>query len=164
MPPTESNPRNSEGDFVQLKDGRLFFIYTHFTGGSGDASSAYLAGRFSADDGRTWDATDTLMFENDGQENIMSVSLLRLADGRIAVFYARKNSLQDCRPIVRFSSDEAVTWSEPQLVVPDEQLGYYVLNNDRVIQLRSGRLVVPLALHHTPEMQQSDWTGRVLCY
>ncbi|MCA9131588.1 MAG: exo-alpha-sialidase [Planctomycetales bacterium] len=61
LPPTESNPRNSEGDFVQLKDGRLLFIYTHFTGGSGDASSAYLAGRFSADDGRTWDATDTAM-------------------------------------------------------------------------------------------------------
>lgn len=32
--PGENNPRNSEGDFVRLKDGRIMFIYTHFTGKS----------------------------------------------------------------------------------------------------------------------------------
>jgi predicted neuraminidase len=33
-----------------------------------------------------------------------------------------------------------------------------------VIQLRSGRLIVPLALHNTPQQNKPDWTGRVLCY
>jgi len=32
-------------------------------------------------------------------------------DGRIALFYMLKNSLSDCRPVVRFSADEAKTWS-----------------------------------------------------
>ena len=54
LPPAQSNPRNSEGDFVTLKDGRLLFVYTHFTGGGGDHSSAYLAGRYSSDGGKSW--------------------------------------------------------------------------------------------------------------
>ncbi len=164
LPPTQSNPRNSEGDFVKLKDGRVLFVYTHFTGGGGDHSSAHLAGRYSSDGGKSWDAADTRILDNDARMNVMSVSLLRLADGRIAMFYLRKNSLQDCRPMVRFSSDEVATWSEPQPIIPDQQIGYYVLNNDRVIQLRDGRLVVPVALHNTPETDKPDWTGRVLCY
>ena len=164
LPPTPSNPRNSEGDFVRLQDGRMLFVYTHFTGGGGDHSSAHLAGRYSADGGKSWDPTDTHILDNDATMNVMSVSLLRLADGRIAMFYLRKNSLQDCRPVVRFSSDEAVTWSDPQTIIPDQQIGYYVMNNDRPIQLRSGRLIAPVALHHTPHSDKPDWTGRVLCY
>ncbi|TWT91765.1 exo-alpha-sialidase [Stieleria varia] len=164
LSPSSANPRNSEGDFVQLKDGRLLFVYTHFTSGAGDHASAYLAGRFSGDGGKSWDDTDTHILDNDADMNVMSVSLLRLTDGRIAMFYLRKNSTADCRPVVRYSSDETKTWSEPQNIVPDQQIGYYVLNNDRVIQLLDGRLVVPLCLHKTPEMEKTDWSGRALCY
>ncbi|GAA5510089.1 sialidase family protein [Novipirellula caenicola] len=164
LPPTSENPRNSEGDFIQLADGRMLFVYTHFTGGGGDHASAHLAGRYSADGGKTWDATDTRILENEAGFNIMSVSLLRLADGRIAMFYLSKQSLADCRPVVRFSSDEAATWTLPQTIIPDSEVGYYVLNNDRVIQLQSGRLVMPVALHHSPKWDKPDWAGRVLCH
>src|SRR5450759_1304749 len=48
--PVSNNPRNSEGDFITLKDGRILFIYTHYTGTSGDDhANAYLAGRYSQD-------------------------------------------------------------------------------------------------------------------
>ncbi len=162
LPPSEGNPRNSEGDFIQLADGRLMFVYTHFTGGKGDHASAHLAGRFSTDAGRTWTDRDVLVVPNEGDMNVMSVSLLRLADGRITLFYLRKNSTTDCRPVVRFSSDEAATWSEPIDVITDE-VGYYVLNNDRVIQLASGRLIVPVALHMRGGKFHSD--GRAMtCY
>ncbi len=164
LPPTSGNPRNSEGDFIQLKDGRVLFVYTHFTGGGDDHASAHLAGRYSSDGGKTWDAADTRILDNEAGFNIMSVSLLRLADGRIAMFYLSKESLQDCRPVVRFSTDEAATWSPPQTVIPDSQVGYYVLNNDRVIQLKDGRLVMPMALHNSPKWEKPDWAGRVLCY
>src|SRR4029453_462768 len=83
--------------------------------------------------------------QDTGHGNVMSVSLLRLASGRLALFYAFKNNLSDCRPRLRLSSDEAQTWSEPKLVIAAP--GYYVLNNDRVVQLRSGRLEVPVADH-----------------
>ena len=36
LPPGPGNARNSEGDFIQLKDGRILFVYTHFTGGGSD--------------------------------------------------------------------------------------------------------------------------------
>jgi Neuraminidase (sialidase) len=48
---------------------------------------------------------------------------------------------------VRFSDDEAQTWSEPVLAM--HAPGYFVLNNDRVIQLSTGRLVMPLGYHRS---------------
>ena len=45
----------------------------------------------------------------------MSVSLLRLRDGAIALFYLRKNALDDCRMVLRLSTDEGKTWGSPTL-------------------------------------------------
>jgi len=161
LPPGPGNPRNSEGDFIRLKDGRILFIYTHFYGGGGDHSKAFLASRVSSDDGRTWSSEDMIVVPNEGRMNIMSVSLLRLQDGRIALLYLRKDDLDDCRPRLRFSSDEGATWSEPTLCIPEK--GYYVVNNGRLVQLSSGRLVIPAALHCVPG---TPWTGRgvAMCY
>jgi len=154
--PGPGNPRNSEGDFIKLQDGRVIFIYTHYDGEStSDHASAYLASRFSKDGGKSWSQKDQLTLENEGEMNIMSVSLLRLADGRIALFYLRKNSTSDCIPMMRTSDDEAASWSGPQPVISDRP-GYYVLNNDRVIQLESGRMLVPVALHKTPDSKWSN--------
>jgi hypothetical protein len=46
---------------------------------------------------------------------------------------------------VRFSSDETRTWTSPLRVIAED--GCFVLNNDRVVQLRKGRLVLPVAIH-----------------
>ena len=145
LSPSAGNGRNSEGDFVQLKDGRWLFIYTHFSG-TADHASAFLASRESTDGGRTWSNSDQVVVPNEGGFNVMSVSLLRLKSGEIALFYLRKNSLTDCRPVLRLSRDEAKTWSAPIECITDE-IGYYVVNNNRVIQLKNGRLVIPAAMH-----------------
>lgn len=144
--PGAENPRNSEGDFIKLKDGRWLFIYSHFTGGASDHAKAFLASRESSDGGISWSTKDNVVVTNEGGFNVMSVSLLRLKSGEITLFYLRKNSLQDCRPMMRISRDEAKTWSDPTECITDE-IGYYVLNNNRVIQLAYGRLVMPTALH-----------------
>ena len=161
LPPKEGNPRNSEGDFIQLKDGRLFFVYSHFTGGGEDHDRAYLAGRYSSDGGETWTAEDVPVLANEGGMNVMSVSLLRLGKGDIALFYARKNALDDNRIYMRTSADEAKTWGEPRLCIAPA--GYYVLNNDRVVQLRNGRLVMPVARHNVPG---GEWSSRgvAMCF
>jgi len=161
LPPGDNNPRNSEGDFITLKDGRILFIYSHFTGRSGsDFGSAYLAGRFSKDGGKTWTNEDIVVVENEGEQNVMSVSLLRLQNGNIALFYARKNSIHDCIPMMRISTDEARTWSSPITCITDQN-EYYVLNNNRVIQLKNGRLLMPVALHQTPKGSgESNFNGR----
>ncbi|TWU58359.1 sialate O-acetylesterase [Rubripirellula reticaptiva] len=162
--PGKGNPRNSEGDFVRLADGRILYVYSRFESGSGDHASATLTSRISDDGGASWSEDDITVVANEGEMNVMSVSLLRLAKDRIALFYLRKNSETDCRPVVRFSSDEAQTWSEPTEIIPDDEIGYYVLNNDRVIQLISGRLIAPVALHRTPDQDEADWHGKVGCY
>lgn len=161
LPPGPGNPRNSEGDFIILKDGRILFVYTRFTGGSGDHAAASLVSRCSKDGGATWTAEDVEVLANEGGMNIMSVSLLRLSDDSIALFYLRKNAEDDCRPLMRVSRDEAATWGPPTECIP-EPVGYYVVNNSRVVQLASGRLVVPAALHALKGEPFRN-RGKVLC-
>src|SRR5690606_40799228 len=89
------NPRNSEGDFITLNDGRILFAYTRFTDSSSDHAPARIMGRMSSDQGKTWSTEDLLIVDNEGQQNVMSVSFLRLQNGNIALLYAQKNSLED---------------------------------------------------------------------
>lgn len=144
LEPNRENPRSSEGSFARLKSGRVIFYYTQFYGGARDESPARIVGIYSDDGGRTWSAPQTIV-ENSGGNNVMSVSLLRLAGGKLMLFYLVKNSWIDCRPLIRFSTDEAATWSEPKPVIAAP--GYFVVNNDRLVQLSTGRLIVPAAFH-----------------
>ena len=164
LPPGPDNPRNSEGDLIKLKDESVLLVYTHFTAGAGDHAKAFLAGRVSNNQGKTWSQEDTTVIPNEGGMNIMSVSLLRLQDGRIALFYLRKNSTDDCRPLMRISDDEAKTWSDPLETIPDSEIGYYVMNNDRAVQLKSGRLILPLAQHVGPDWEKWTGYGKAVCY
>ena len=165
LPPGPGNARNSEGDFVQLKDGRVLFVYAHYFDKGGDVSPACLAGRFSSDGGKTWTRDDLIVVPRQGSDSIRSVSLLRLADGRIALFYLNCTSWpEDQRPWMRISTDEAKTWSDPAQVIPDEDAGYYVTNNDRVVQLKNGRILLPTSLHHDPPEKKFVKYGRIMVY
>jgi len=158
LEPKEGNPRNSEGDFIQLKDGSILFVYTHFTSGAGDHASAYLAGRYSYDKGKTWTDRDVIVLPNEGTMNIMSVSLLRLKNGGVAMLYLRKNSETNCIPYMRISTDEAKTWGEPVRCIADEN--YFVVNNNRLVQLPNGRLIFPASMHEKPVWAN----GKIMCY
>lgn len=143
--PTPEQPRNSEGDLIELPDGRLALVYTRFTGGDRDHSEAELALRTSADGGRTWSA-DRVIVPNEGGRNVMSVSLLRGASREILLFYLRKDSQGvTCSLFVRRSADGLQTLSDPVRVTTLD--GYHVVNNARVVRLSSGRIIVPAALH-----------------
>ena len=158
LEPTSANPRNSEGDFIKLRDGRILYVYTHFTEGSGDHAGAFLAGRYSSDRGKSWTKEDVTILPNEGGMNIRSVSLLRLNNGEVALFYLRKNSESDCIPFMRISTDEATTWSEPIRCM--DAVGYHVVNNDRVVQLSGSRIIIPTALHDPEAMGH----GQIMCY
>ena len=142
-PTGPGNPRNGEGAIVSLRDGRLLLGWTRFTGGGRDHSGAEICGRFSADGGYTWDRP-FLLQENIGACNVMSVGFLRLQSGALLFGFAIKNhASSDCRYYLRRSIDEAETWSEPCLAIPEA--GYFVVNNDRLLQTRAGRLLIPVA-------------------
>ena len=141
-PATVQNPRNSEADVELLKDGSLLMTYTEFYGGNGtDWGKARIGAKTSKDGGRSWSNSFTLV-ENRGQMNVMSPSLLRLKSGRLAMIYMLKNSEADCRVLYVTSSDEGKTWTQPQSVTPS--IRYWGMNNDRLVQLKSGRLLAPL--------------------
>ena len=163
LPPGPGNPRNSEGAFIPLRDGRIMFAYSRYCGESkSDHAAAEIAARYSRDNGATWSDRDEIIVRNQGGMNVMSVSLLRLRTGEAALFYLVKNSLSDCRPAMRRSFDEGRTWSEPTVCITDE-IAYYVLNNDRVIQLRDGRLLFAVSKHSFPD-GKFDNAGVVLTY
>lgn len=165
LAPGENNPRNSEGDFIRLKNNDILLAYSHYTGQSaGDHEPAHIAGRISKDEGETWSEPFFLREVEEGGLNLMSVSLLRLQDGRIALFYLRKYTLQDTRPFVCFSMDEGKTWTNPQACISEAEKGYYVVNNARVIQLSDGVILIPCAHHPVDANGRLTMAATMVCY
>lgn len=168
LTPTPENPRNSEGDFVWLKDGTLLFAWSRFyqagkhENGSWDNGGADIACRRSPDGGRTWSGKDEILVRNTAM-NLMSVSFLRLADGRIALFYIEKESAAVYKAMMRTSADEAKSWSEVVEVTGVVPRGQYCLNNARVIQLKTGRILVPLAYHPPKPEGGNQSAAKLFC-
>ena len=150
MAPDGRFTRNSEGAFLRLKDGRILFIYSRFTQSFADDAPSDLAAMFSADEGETWtEPVEAIAASRYGAKNVMSVSLLRMRNGDVGLFYIVKQSPGISRILLSRSSDEGRTWYRHTECTLPERRGYYVLNNDRVERLRSGRIIVPLALHRS---------------
>ncbi|MFP3895880.1 MAG: sialidase family protein [Anaerolineales bacterium] len=142
--PGPGNPRNSEGDTILLSDDRLLLAWTRFVGAA-DHAKADIYGMVTDDWGKSWSEPRLLVSREEGRQNVMSVSLLREeVSGDILLFYLRKNSFRDCNVFLRRSADEGRSWGSPWRVSVRD--GYHVMNNARVVQLESGRLLAPVAL------------------
>jgi hypothetical protein len=164
LAPGVNNPRNSEGDFINLKDGRILFVYSHFTGGSHDAAASHLASRMSFDGGQTWSDHDETVVDTgaDGIPVVTSVSLLRLKDDRIALFYLAKKSEADSQLVMRTSADEAKSWSKPTVCTSGP--GHFLVTNGRVVQLKSGRIIFPAARHEASIPPGGFDRGVAICF
>ena len=140
----EGNCRNSEGSFITMDDGRIAFVYSRYQSGSGDDGDICdLAVIYSYDDGKSFtDEEIVLTAKECGARNIMSVSLLRLKNGDIAVFYMKKEKGLLCRPFMRTTKDFK-TFSEEKICADEK--AYFIMNNDRVKRLSDGRIDLPVA-------------------
>lgn len=145
----KKNPRNGEGSFIRLRDGSIMYAYTQYYGDEGgDHSTARIAACSSCDEGESWQDCGVIIEKEDYAMNIMSASLLRMNNGDLGIFYLRKEKKYGdliCMPMLRRSSDEGTTFSEPVSCISVK--GYYVLNNDRVIKLKNGRIIFAVAYH-----------------
>ena len=160
--PTREYPRHSEGDVVELKDGRLGLIYTRFTGGGADNAAADLVMQMADPAGRTWGEPRMLVPRGDAQ-NVMSVSTVQLESGEWLLFYLRRGAgWNDCQLLVRRTSNEFESLSDPIRATVTN--GYHVVNNDRVIRLSTGRLIFPAALHPCPDGTHKTWSPRAACF
>ena len=150
LPTGEGNPRNGEGTFIRLKDGRIMYTYTRYYGDDWhDHTIANIYVTYSSDEGETWSEPALLIAKDGKAENIMSPSMVRLNNGDLGIVYLRKEKMPDngvvCMPVFRRSEDEGQTWSE--LIYCGVPEGYYCVINDGVIVQKDGRILIPLSYH-----------------
>lgn len=148
-------PRAGEGSAVLLKDGTIFFVYGEFLTHH-DNANACLVSRKSIDKGVTWSEKEIFQEKSSGL-NVMSASLLRLNDDSILFLYIEKDSENTSLIFVRKSFDDGNTWSEP--IAINEVTGYYVVNNDRLYQTSTGRILLPCAYSHDTKSCQNPECG-----
>jgi len=143
-------PRNGEGTFARLSDGRIIFAYTEYYGVDwADDAIAHICASFSSDEGETWSHPIVIVEKDPDAENIMSPSLFNIADGRLGMTYLRKFELPDgaltCMPMFISSCDNGKTWSAPVCCI--ERTGYYCPQNDCVTVTKEGRIILPFSSH-----------------
>ena len=158
LPPSAENPRNSEGDFLHVELGgkqAVLFVYSRFTGGSGDSASADLACLLSFDGGRTFalpegsDDGVLIRAAEFGTDNVMSVSLWRFENGDAGIFFLVKERDASLSGYFRrFVRDEDIfggAYTQIK-VFPVRFPGYYVVNNCRIAKMGK-KLFIPAANH-----------------
>ena len=151
LPPSENNPRNSEGSFIRGKQGEILFAYSRYTGEHwGDDCACDIALISSFDEGRTWSEPRIIARAADfGVKNVMSVSAMELSDGSIAFFFLIKIEKDGISTIElgRTVSKNGVDFVSERCDMKCAPY-YYVVNNDRFVRLSSGRIVAPTAYVH----------------
>ncbi|MBQ3129232.1 MAG: exo-alpha-sialidase [Clostridia bacterium] len=158
-------PRNGEGSFIRLNDGRIMFGYTEFYGNDWeDDATANICAVYSSDEGETWTKPEILFKKPEDAWNIMSFSFLRMGNGDIGAFYIVKNADRTDKIVLTRSSDEGKNWTEPINCLDClEEADYYVINNDRVYRLKNGRIILATA-RHTVINAPRDFMPGVICF
>lgn len=149
--PNEENPRNSEGDFIRGRDGKIYFAYSRYkaeTGkyaqdGSNDHAACDIYITASSDEGETWSEPTLLASaEKDfGVHNIMSVSALRQKDGECAFYFMIKEN-DGSSTLGRAFFENGIRTERCSFIAPKT---YYVINNGRVVRLDDGTICAPAA-------------------
>ncbi len=154
FPPSDENPRSSEGDFIKLKDGRIAFAYSRFRAGFSDGSTCDLAVSFSSDNGETWSKERVFLTPDQCNGfNLMSVSLLPMNDGSIGVFYLKKYIGMQCKLFFRKTVDFE-TFSQETCCF--DYPGYYTVNNQRLIRRKNGSIVIVAGYTDTSNIKMTE--------
>lgn len=141
--------RMGEGSFIRRKDNSIMYVFSDFCGSDWhDHCEAVISAVFSYDDGESWQGRTVVAKKAEGAENVMSASLIRMNNGDIGLFYGEKlikDGVIYDRFVLKRSSDEGVTWGEPQCIIPPDS--YFCWCNDRACRLKSGRIIIPASEH-----------------
>lgn len=162
LAPCAGNPRNSEGSFLRLRDGRIVFAYSRYHGTSaGDHAACDICAVYSEDGGESFGEPRKLVRASEyGVENVMSASLVRLGNGDAGLMYLIKHPGLTSDVVFRRSSDELESFDSETVVAPQGYPGYFVVNNDRILRRPNGELIVPAAKHPSSIWPDGDGTVR----
>ncbi len=141
------NPRSGENSFVRLKNGDILNAYTEFYGDDwADKALSRISGFLSHDEGETWSESFPIFEVPKGYTDLMCVSLLRLSDGDIGMTYlARIENTSAFQLYFARSHDEGKTFTETPCLTGEYGDGKhwcFIVENDRLIELPSGRLLI----------------------
>ena len=92
----------------------------------------------SADGGRTWTRVETDSW-------LGSNNIIRLRNGNWAAIVFKPSELGQgsSMPAIRFSADDAATWSDPLMLAEKSDI-YYIMN-ERILETSQGAIVVPVS-------------------
>jgi len=141
---TSALPRKSEGDVIELTDGRLLLVYMEFGGDGSDFARTRLVAQESADGGLTWGRHRVITTTAPGDVNVYSPNLIRAADGGILLLFMRQHSVKpwSLTNYAWKSSDEGETFAPYAEFAAKQDCS---LCNAVVKRLASGRLLLPVS-------------------
>lgn len=137
---TPELPRKSEGDVIELKDGRLLLVSMEFGGDGSDFAATRFVSHESSDGGLTWGRQRVITETRKGDLNVYSPNLIRAQDGGILLLFMRQHRPGLLTNHVWKSTDEGATFSPYAEFVAQRDLA---LCNATVKRLASGRLLLP---------------------
>ncbi len=132
--------RKSEGDVIELTDGRLLLVYMEFSGDGSDFAKTRLVAQESADGGRTWGKHRVVTKTAPGDMNVYSPNLIRSKNGDILLMFMRQHRPGALTNHVWKSTDEGATFAPLSEFTAGKD---YSLCNATVKRLSSGRLLLP---------------------
>ena len=157
--PTENNARNGEGSFLRAPDGSILFAYSRFnTENWRDEAKCDIALIRSYDEGNTWSFPEIIARakEDFGVDNIMSVSGVTQLDGSLGFYFIVLEN-NGASTIGRVTSNDGKEFKTERCCCNFAE-AYYVFNNDRIVRLKDGRLMYPLARCHGRSV--ADYEGK----
>jgi sialidase-1 len=137
---TPELPRKSEGDVIELTDGRLFLVSMEFGGDGSDFATTRFVSHESSDGGRTWGRHRVITETLKGDLNVYSPNLIRAKDGGILLLFMRQHRPGSLTNHVWKSTDEGQSFSPLVEFVSKRD---FALCNATVKRLASGRLLLP---------------------
>lgn len=151
---TAAHPRHDHQLIFPLNDGRLLLVWSEYytddpallarsgpadAGGFVDDMPCRISAKTSSDGGRHWDEPYVLQ-ENRWALNVKHPNLLRVDDRTILLSFSGWDSHSQRNIYVRRSDDDGRTWGEMKRI---SEPAWYCTNNDHVLRLRGGRIVLP---------------------
>ncbi|MEY3225739.1 MAG: hypothetical protein RLZZ536_358, partial [Planctomycetota bacterium] len=137
---TPEYTRRSEGDVIELSDGRLLLVSMEFSGDGSDFAKTRLVAQESADGGLTWGQHRVVTETADGDMNVYSPNLIAARDGGVLLLFMRQHRAGELTNHVWKSRDDGATFVPYSEFVPR---GDFSLCNATVKRLASGRLLLP---------------------
>lgn len=125
-----------------------------------DTDTATIVVASSYDKGENW-TIDSSLQEKVGDINISMPNMLDVGNNKRLLVFLAKNSSSDINLYVKASDDGGLSW-QPLVNINPLHDGYNVISNSKLIQLKSGRLILPVAF--APEIYKYYNQTTMFCY